>query len=448
MNNLWNKRIPTLFGLIAIVAGIAITSFLTKQGTLLTGNASPSDAPQNVQISNVSDTSFTVAYTTSDSVIGSLNYGETSSMGTTAIDDRDKTPTPHKSHYITVKNLKPQTQYYFSIISGTNTYLNNGTFYSIKTGVLLNPSNAQQRGEVSGKAIFPDGSSAKDTIVLLTIPGAQSLITITKDDGSYSMGVNLLRNSDLTSYFNIPSDAILKLTLSTDSLLSSAKLSKDEASFVPTITLSKNYDFTTGNTPLSIAEPATSSANIAFPTANPSAKTNISPEILTPKKDQSFSDDQPLFKGTALPNQDIQITIHSDQAINATVTSDGNGNWSYRPDSSLTPGVHTISITTKDAFGILKTITQQFTVYASGSQVGESATPSATLTPSAAPTITTAPVASQTPTITITPTQIATATPTAVLPPTGSSSAQALGIFGVALLVIGALLFILTRIGI
>lgn len=452
MNNLWNKRIPTLFGLLAIVAGIAMTSFLTKQGALLTGNASPSDNPTNVQISNISDTSFTVSYTTSDSVIGSLNYGETSNGGTTALDDRDKTPTAHKTHFITVKNLKPQTTYYFSIISGSNTYINNGLSYSTKTGFLLNPSNAQQRGEVSGKAILPDGSSAKDTIVILSIPGAQSLSTITKDDGSYNIAVNLLRSSDLSSYFSIPSDAMLKLNLNTDSLSSIAKLSKDEASFVPTITLSNNYDFTTGNSPLETEDIATPSASTAFPTATPSAKTSSSPQILTPKKDQSFSDDQPLFKGTALPNQAIQISIHSDQAINATVTSDGYGNWTYRPDSSLEPGTHTISITTKDTFGILKTITQQFTVYASGSQVGESATSSATLTPTITltpiPTTTIAPIATQTPTITITPTQIITASPTAALPPTGSSTVQIYGIFGVALIIIGAILFILTRIGI
>lgn len=443
MTNIWNKRIPTLFGLLVIIIGIAITSFLTKTGVIFIGQASPSDEPKNVQISNLSDTSFTVSYTTDGEVFGSLNVGQNASLGTTVLDIRDKTLTAHKTHAITVKNLSPQTSYLFSIISGQTTYLKDGVLYNVKTGPPLDAPFSTRKPNLSGKIIMPDGSSGADIVVYLNIAGAQTLSSITKADGGYNLPLNSIRSSDLSSYYTIAKEASIKMTAIGNSLSSQAILNSDELDEIPTITLSQNYDFTISNSPISGAILlATPSAQV-FPSATPSSSLNSTPQILTPTKNQSFSDDQPLFKGKAQPNQDVEITIHSDENISTKVTADANGNWNYRPETNLSPGTHTITIKTKDTFGILKTITQQFTVYAAGSQVGESATPSATLTPTTAPTIT--PTLTITPIASVTPTEILT--PTMALPPAGSSTLPAIGMLGAALMAIGALLFIFIYVG-
>lgn len=450
MNNIWNKRIPTLFGLLAIVVGIAVTSFLTKQGVIFTGQASPSDEPKNVQISNITDASFTVSYTTDGEVFGSLSVGQNTSLGNTVLDDRDKTLTAHKAHVMTVKNLNPQTSYLFSIISGQNTYLKNGVLYDVKTGPPLDLSLSTERGNLSGKIVMPDGSNGTDTVIYLNIAGAQIMSTLTKSDGSYNLPLNSIKTAGLASYYDLLPEKVAKLSIFGNSLSSKASIRIVDISDVPTITLSQNYDFTISNSPLQDST-ATPSANQVFPSTAPSSS-NTTPQILTPKKDQGFSDDQPLFKGKATPNEDVEITIHSDDNISARVVADQNGNWTYRPDTSLTPGTHTITIKTKDSFGILKTITQQFTVYAAGSQVGESATPSATLTPTPTPTptLTIIPVATITPTEIITPSQTPTSTPTptTILPPAGSSTLPTIGILGATLIFIGAFLFIFTRVGI
>jgi hypothetical protein len=75
---IWDKRIPTLLGILLIAIGIGLTSFLVNQGVVLTGHASPSTSPQNVRITNITDNSFTVSYNTDGDVIGSLNYGNRS----------------------------------------------------------------------------------------------------------------------------------------------------------------------------------------------------------------------------------------------------------------------------------------------------------------------------------------------------------------------------------
>lgn len=451
--SIWNKKIPTLFGLLAIIIGIGVTTFITKSGVIFTGRAGPSDVPKNVLISNVTDNSFTVSYTTDDAVFGSLNVGQTSSLGTTVIDDKGQNVTTHKVHVMTVKNLNPQTSYFFLITSGQNTYLNSGVLYSVKTGPTLSASLATARGSISGKVIMPDGSAAGDAIIYLNLEGAQTLSITAKTDGSYNLPLNLVRTADLSAFYSPVQAGVVKLQAFADSLSSQATLTTDELSQIPTITLSQNYDFTVSNSPLSNSpNPSTQSATVALPTATPSASSNVTPQILTPKSNQSFSDSQPLFKGKAEPNEDVSISIHSTDVINAKVVADASGNWSYRPDSSLSPGTHTISITTRDAFGILKTISQQFTVYAAGSQVSQSATPSATLTPTPSstptPTLTITPTATSTPTITASPTKILTptASPTAVLPATGNSEEPIIGIFGAAFVIIGALLFIFARV--
>ena len=212
---------------------------------------------------------------------------------------------------------------------------------------------------------------------------------------------------------------------------------------------------------------------------------------MLPRKDQEFSDQQPQFNGLALPNQEVTVTIHSEESIETKVTSDANGVWRFRPEQPLSPGQHTITIVTRDAFGLLRSITQSFTVFAQGTQVNQSATPSATPTlslPTKTPTPTIKPTNTPTPTRTPTPTprvigQALTPTPTKTPTPTikptntptptrtptptptpttaisqisptvsiappGDATAITVGALGMVISAIGGLLFLLSRTGI
>jgi len=147
-----------------------------------------------------------------------------------------------------------------------------------------------------------------------------------------------------------------------DSLTSNVSLSINQINPIPTIILSKNYDFRQDQSP-SATIPETVSSFPSF------SSTSSASQILILKKDQEFTDQKPMFKGDAIPGASVNITIHSEQPIQATVTTDSQGNWNYRPASNLTPGNHTITVQTKNSAGILQTITQSFIVYAAGQQV-------------------------------------------------------------------------------
>jgi len=414
---IWDKRIPTLLGMLLIVIGVGVTSFLVNKGIILTGHASPTTNPQSVRITNITDNSFTVSYNTDAQVIGSLNYGKDQNLGQTTLDDRDQQTgslVNHKVHSITVRNLSSVTRYFFSITSGQDKFLNNGVPFEAVTGVNVANFPSEQK-PIVGKVVMPDGNTPSEGIIYITTDNSQVISSLLRNDGTYLIPLNSLRNQDLTSYLDFSTVNTLKMLVFGDGLSSSVSLSLSQINPVPTITLSQNYDFATGTEPVASSS-AQQNINGSFPSPKPGTISK-EPQIITPKENQSFPDQKPVFEGTAQPNQTVKIEIHSDQAVTTQVTSDANGYWSFRPTSPLTPGNHTISITTADANGILRTITQTFTVYAAGSQVNPVANPP-TSTPTPLATATPSPSPSATPTPTPTPVAILTPTPTASATPT------------------------------
>lgn len=455
---IWNKRIPTLLGIILIGVGIAVTTFLVNQGGFISTKASPSQTPKNVRVSNITDTSLTVSYITDDQSTGVVSYGDTPSFGQSALDDRDQQSgnvTEHKLHYMTLHNLAPSTKYYFSIISGKDTYTNNGSPYEATTGQKIT-DNPLSQDPMSGKIILPNGSTPMESAIYMTTSGAQVVSTLVKSDGTFIIPLNSLRDEGLSKYFALNQDTIIKLLATGDGLSSNITLSANQINPIPTITLSSDYDFTSDQTPV----PTSPASQETFPVfnngSNSSAEKN--PTISSPQKDQGFTDQQPQFKGTAPANEDVQVIIHSDEQIKTTVKSDANGNWNYRPSSNLSPGNHTITIIAKDASGIVKTITQSFVVYASGNQIAGdqgSPTPSPSISPS--PSITPTPTPTQgvaTPTQeptsapnTPTPTTLVllSPSPTGTLPATGNPTIITAGIIGLVISLMGGVIFLLAR---
>lgn len=457
---LWHKRIPTLFAFVVLFLSIWVTSYLIQSGIIFVGRATPDKTPQNIIISNITENTFTVAFTTNVETVAGVSV-EGAGAPFVVYDNRNRqagTQKPYFSHYITVSDLSPKTNYQFSIISDGETFLSNGQKYTVQTGDKISGSPPKQ-DPVVGKVILPEGGPASDTIVELQVTGGQIITDLTNDNGGYIIPTNSIRNSSLAAYLTIGPDEELTLTAFRSDLQTQVKVLFKNASVIPPITLSQKYDFT------KVSEGQVSTASSQLKTSQ--AQTGFGEvRILTPGPSQSFIDNRPLFRGTALPNKTVKITIESNP-ITAAVLAGSAGAWSFRPDVALAPGEHKITIISPDRFGIMKTVSQTFSVFASGSQVAQSATPSATPTITVAPTLTPTPALSITPVASISPTVTATIapvipspTPTTVLAlsptaaptnppvatpaPTGSSSSIALTIFSIALILGGtALLFLL-----
>lgn len=456
IQGLWQRRIPTLLGLFVIVVGIGLTVYLASRGTTITTKASPSETPQNVRISNITNNSFTVSYTTEAQVIGSINYSTDKTLGQTTLDDRDEggVVSPRLTHHATVKNLNPSTTYFFSINSGAKNFLNNDSPYEVTTGPVIG-SSLDESTLINGSVVYP-ADSAKEAIVYITSEGANTISTITKSDNTYSILLNMLRSNDLSSYFGFNENTSFSMLVVGQKGSSSVRFTIPAEKELPPITVSQDFDFTQGKN-----EVATPSAQGGFSALVFQTETPIkTPQIVTPEENQNLVDDQPSFSGTATPNTVIDIEIHSDENIKAQVLVDSKGNWFYRPPTALSPGEHTIKITARDANGILRTVVSTFFIFESGTQVTESATPSASPTPTTPPlptsTPTPLPTGVPTPTLapspTPSPTIIPTATPIVFLTPTPTpivtqpgASLSILGIIGIGITGLGAFILFHNR---
>ncbi len=459
-NNILNKRLPRGLGLIVLFFSLAAIFWLSRNAVLLGTKAAVGNIPKDLQISNISSTAYTVSYITDESVPGSVTYGQDANLGKVAFDVRDSgSPVPHRVHYVTIPKLKSSTKYFFSIVSGDKVFPDSSVPYEIITAASTEAGNSTET-IINGQVSLDDGSMPTEAIAYVSSDNSQTLSTLLKPDGSYNLPLKDMLKKDLSSALEMPADTVLRIQIVNPALKSRVSVLASQTSPVPPVILSKDYDFSVSINALTSS--ASESAQItSFPT--PEVLTSSSgPQILTPKTSQEFKDQQPLFEGKAIPGNDVEITIQSEQEITTTVQADSSGNWKFRPDTKLAPGLHTLTIKSLDASGIIKTLTQSFTVYAEGSQFVE---------PSISPTLPPSPTTPQStpvPTVTVIPTTPPTEVPTPIIIittpivstpsattspepqittppiPQGGSSALLFGFIGIGTIIgIGSLLFFL-----
>lgn len=429
-------RIPTLIGLFLIIVGLVVTAFLVSSAQRFFLKASPDAVPKEVKITNLFDTSFSVSFVTPDSpVTAAVSYGATSSLGSTATDDRVQAGNSQDrftTHHMTVRFLKPATKYYFKIISGGQQYDNQGTPYSAVTapslGTVTTPATP-----VYGTILKSDKSPANGAIVYLTVKDSSPMSTLVKSSGSWLITLNNARSADLSTYLNInPKGDAENIFVqgALDGVATAQTVTGNDAP-VPTILLGQTYNFSKGQdqnvliqgaptaTPSVTLSPAPSSGFLTESTATTSAV------ITSPNQNSVLNDTKPTFSGLGTPGQAITITVHSDTAYSATIIVGQDGRWSWTPPGDLAPGQHSVTIASAGTNGQSNsTATQNFTVLASGTQVTQSATPSATLSPAFTPT----------------PTQAATSSP---IPVTGTILPTYLLLFlGVAIIIIGTFFYV------
>jgi len=99
----------------------------------------PAYSPQQVRLTNVRDTQFTVSWITKGMYTGKINYGETQALGKAAYDDRGERISG-RLHHVTVKHLKPNTRYYFQIVLANKIYKNGKEPYTCQTGPTIIPA--------------------------------------------------------------------------------------------------------------------------------------------------------------------------------------------------------------------------------------------------------------------------------------------------------------------
>jgi len=417
---LLKRQIPTIVGLLVLFIGAGAGVILVGSGTDFLPRAGPEATPKNLEITNVTDQSFTVSWVTDEATVGFVRYGESASVSTTATDERDQLSGDTGSfrvHHVTVRGLSESTKYYFKVGSGTGSTLfdDKGKPYELTTGPSL--SLPEESTSLFGKVMTTAQTPAEGSIVYIQVEDAAPLSTMVKSSGSWALSLATLRSKDLKSYFqSSSSDSVTFKILGTDGSITTglADLNTGESA-VPTITLGTSFDFRSQQP--AAAKPAQ--------TATPATQTNVKSEIelLNPSYDgEQINSTRPEIQGSAPPNTLLEITVESPETYEDTFTTDSLGGFSWSPPEDLEPGEHTVTISWLDTSGVRQFFQRQFVVLAQG----ESAIPALTATPSATPATPT-PRPSATPLAVTSPTPSPTASPTPVpsASPTPTPTARA-----------------------
>lgn len=237
-------RIPTIlgFGLLvtALFLGLAIYFYNLELNKHLIRNYQP----QNIKIVNLTDHSAAITWQTSVETTGAIAYQQQYSTHF-SMDDRDNNvPRNRLTHFITLKELLPDTTYNFKVKSSSVTYANKG--FVFKTAKL--PGNEDNKilvKPIIGRILEPNLEPVKEALVYLDLPGATPLGTFTSVEGNFVLPLSDVRKADLSSVFNLTQDSLASLHITRGEVLSDASIKvPSQVNAYPPLILGQAADFT------------------------------------------------------------------------------------------------------------------------------------------------------------------------------------------------------------
>jgi len=412
-------KIPTLIVVAVLIIGIVVGVFLVRNRQIFKLGASGEAAPKDVRVTNVTDSSLTVSWTTDKESSGAVNFGESaSSLTENSLSEIEGKSTVHST---VLTGLDKETEYFFKIISNGQPFDNNGITWQSKTGPVID--SPKENIVISGKINDADANPVQNVLVYVSIGGGTQLSALTSSDGNWVIPISTSRVLDLTSNVIIDQkNSLAEISVQAgEKGTASAQIYPISAKPAPAIVLGQVHDFR--NLPPS-KEGGVPGANIQIPkTATEESGFNVAPKVATPAATQVTIDSVesgeivstaiPEFFGGGPPSTVITVKVESDPVVDQ-VTVNTRGEWRWSPPEGLSPGSHRITLSWRDAQGVLQTLTRTFIVQAADSP-SFTATPSATPTPrtTATPTPKPSVTATLTPTLTLTPTPKVTSTPSA-----------------------------------
>lgn len=382
------QKIPTVLGLILVIGAIMLFQFAFTRVNPLFSRASTSLAPQEVTVTNSTDTSFTVSWVTEEAVTGQIIID--GSPKRTVFDERDafaqtpqNQPVKYTTHSVTIRNLKPQTEYRFNILSGGKSFQHNDALYTTTTAPTIDGVGSNLE-PAYGQIVLPTDKPAEGAIVYLTPDGGQTVSTVVKSSGSWVIPLNLIRTNDLSTYVSNQERINESIVVRSAEGEASALTDTLNDNPVPIMTIGKTYDFRKIQAE-QISKRTLTLAPVT-PTTNPivlgsNITTTQMVAITKPLQNAAVSSNLPLIQGTGVPGKQIMIIVGIQNPTTGTVMVGTDGVWYYTPSKRLTEGRQSVTITTQDKNGKTVAITHAFQVLKSGTQVLGDATPSATIAP-------------------------------------------------------------------
>lgn len=404
-------RFPSIIGLILLLAAIVGSIYLTSQPRNLNTKASGDCRPSGVQVTNITNNTANISYTTTAECLAVINLRQQ------VFPDLQS----GKLHYFQIIGLQPATEYNFSIASGGSDFIEN----SYKFMTAATPTSPMPDSRLAwGKVYNSDGRTPANAIVFLNIPGASPLSSVVSSDGNWSISLATSYNDSRTDWFKLPESPMAEdiVVINFDGTTTQIVSNTAANNPVPDIIIGQN----SFAAPSVVPEMQTGNLGDQVP-----ALTHKKVDVTNPREGDIINTAKPQFFGVGPANSRVIIEIHSTQVINGESQSDQSGAWHWSPPQDISPGVHTITVKSQNPLtGVWESVTRTFTVLAQDSnslsyEASSSAgtiSPSPTRTPSPFPTTVvsptfapTLPVATLIPTTANVPTTVITQIPTEII---------------------------------
>lgn len=237
-----NKAVlPTLLGVAVVVVGAIVAIISLKSFKTFKLGSSAEISPKSPRISNHTQNSFSISWTTNKKTKGVVLWGEKENGLTNKSADEDENET--YIHLITIDGLKESTTYYFKIQSEGKIFGNNTKAWKTQTGPVLKEPLTPTI--IAGKILTSSGTPASDVLVHAVVESSLPITTVTKDDGSWIMSLGYARSKNLKSYINInETNSLVEINVLAGPLgAAEAKIYPVSAKPAPPIILGKAYDF-------------------------------------------------------------------------------------------------------------------------------------------------------------------------------------------------------------
>lgn len=331
-------------------------------------------------------------------------------LNSQASDDRDQLSGnvgKYQLHHITVRGLQPNTTYYYVLGTGSRAeFDNDGEPFNTKTGSKLTQSPPEAR-TVYGSVSTAGGTPAEGSIVYLTADGVGEMSSMVKSSGSWAIPLSKARSKDGARYAKIGAQDQINLLIQGKLLPNtiSYQTTVSAAQPVEELSFGETYEKTAASESAQVASDsadqkdqprdASSSANSDSPdneknkeeTATDSAEgaelaksdeedeevasisgrlqellaeaeaiaqdstasavlTLASDAVATESTEPTVTNDSPKIVGTAKPNVEVKVSIHSDNNVQSTVMADATGQFTLDLEAlkqTLEPGEHTVT---------------------------------------------------------------------------------------------------------
>lgn len=190
------KLILPLVLIFGIIGGV----YLVQNRVNLFPRADERPFQEKIIISNLATTSLAISYFTKVPSYDFIQYGEDTSVPNVALDSRakDGKNPALATHYFLLKNLKPNTRYYFKINSN-NVLLPADSYLSAQTpaGISGRPGVEVFTGTVKK---IESGAVPTEAIIFVSSENGQLLSAPMKESGEWAVAFAGQRSADLSKY--------------------------------------------------------------------------------------------------------------------------------------------------------------------------------------------------------------------------------------------------------